>query len=509
MTPTTDSTTPPALQVRGVSKTYPDGTVANDRVDLTVTAGHIHAVMGENGAGKSTLMRVVHGLETPDAGDMVLHGRPYTPRDARQAIAAGVGMVHQHFRLVDELTVAENVTLGREPRRGPFVDRDAARRRVATLAADLGTDIDPDRPVGELSVGQKQRVEILRVLGQGARLIVLDEPSAVLTPQEVDGLFAALRRLADEGRTVVFITHKLREVLDHADAVTVMRDGRTVGSRAVADVDEAALARLMVGRDVVLTGTRTPHTPGEEVLAVEGVTVSHDGRTLLDHVTLSVHAGEVVGIAGVDGNGQDELVDVVTGLRTPTAGRTRIGGIDLPNDPAVVRRLGVGHIAADRTDRGTAAASSIADNLVVSRLGDVARHGVLDRRAVRQHAEDAIAAHDIRGGTPDTPVASLSGGNAQKVVIARELHGDPRLLVAAQPTRGVDIGAIERIHDELRRRRDDGAAILLVSTELSELRSLADRLVVLQGGRVTARYDDPDTVDDETLGRAMAGEASA
>lgn len=476
-----------------------------------VSAGTVHAVMGENGAGKSTLMRVVHGLETIDAGTMELAGRPYAPADAREAIAAGVGMVHQHFRLVDELTVAENVTLGREPRRRLLVDRQAARDRVAALAGGLGMDVDPDTPVGDLSVGQKQRVEILRVLDQGADLLILDEPSAVLTPQEVDGLFTALRRLVTEGRTVVFITHKLREVLAFADAVTVMRDGRTVGRRTTAEVDEADLARLMVGRDVVLRSTRTPGTPGEVVLAVDGLTVHQaGGRPALQDVTLRVHAGEILGVAGVDGNGQNELIDAIAGLRRPDAGTLTLDAAPLPiADPAAVRARGVGHIAADRTHRGTAEGSSIADNLAVSRLSQLARRGILDTAVLRRSATAAITDFDIRGGSPDTPVGSLSGGNAQKVVIARELHGTPRLLLAAQPTRGVDVGAIERIHDELRRQRDAGTAILLASTELSELRSLADRLVVMQGGRITARYADPDLVDDATLGRAMGGQVSA
>lgn len=499
---------PAALSVSGVTKVFANGTVANDNVDLTVTTGSIHSLMGENGAGKSTLMRVVHGLEQPDEGLMTLHGDPYAPRNAREAIAAGVGMVHQHFRLVDQLTVTENITLGREPRRHLLVDRAAARDRVAALIADLEISLDPDAPVAGLSVGQKQRVEILRVLDQGAQLLILDEPSAVLTPQEVDGLFRSLRRLVSEGRTVLFITHKLREVIDHSDHVTVMRDGRTVASQPTAQVTEAELARMMVGRVIAASTPTPPVGTGRTILDVRKLhVIDPTGRVRLDDISLTVNAGEILGIAGVDGNGQDELVDVLAGLQKPDGGAVFLDGTALPfGDPAAVRRRGVGHIAADRIHRGTAAHASIAENLAVARLAtQQSRRGIIDLDAMGSDATQAIAAYDIRGGHGTTTVAQLSGGNAQKVVIARELDGHPMFLLAAQPTRGVDVGAIEYIHAQLRRQRDSSTAILLVSTELAELRALADRIVVMQGGMITARFDDPSTVEDDALGRAMAG----
>jgi simple sugar transport system ATP-binding protein len=496
--------------MRGVTKRYPR-VVANDRVDLEVREGEIHAIVGENGAGKSTLMKVLYGLVQPDDGSIRINGREIAARHRpSDAIALGVGMVHQHFMLVDTLTVAENVVLGMEPRRGVFLDPAAARAGVRRLSEEYGLRLDPDERVENLSVGLEQRVEIVKVLYRGADILVLDEPTGVLTPQEVRELFSILRTLSEKGRTIVFITHKLDEVIALADRVTVMRDGAVTGVVNARDTSEADLARMMVGRDVLLRVERGAGAPGAPVLEVEGLRVEgRKGVEVVKGVDLAVRAGEVVGIAGVQGNGQTELVEAVTGLRRAAGGRVRLGGRDITNRrPREVRGEGAAHIPEDRQARGLVLEFTAAENLVLGRhhAPPYSRRGLIAREAVRANAETLIQEHDLRPADPDCLAGDMSGGNQQKLIVARELSGKPSLLVASQPTRGVDIGAVEFVHRSLLGMRDAGAAVLLVSAELSEIMSLSDRIAVMYRGVIVAWFDGGGATEEE-LGAWMTGGA--
>jgi simple sugar transport system ATP-binding protein len=497
-----------AVQMRGITKRYPR-TLANDRVDLDVEDGEIHAIVGENGAGKSTIMKVLYGLVPPDAGEITLWGRKLSGHRPADAIREGVGMVHQHFMLVDTLTVAENVVLGTEPvRRACFIDTAAARERVRQLSAEYGLSLDPDEYIENLSVGLEQRVEIVKVLYRGARILILDEPTGVLTPQEVRELFVILRALRDAGRTIIFITHKLEEVLELADRITVMRDGRVTGVVSGADTSKEELARMMVGRDVLLRVEKDEAKPGEPVLKVSGLSAAgRKGTPVLSGIDLEVRSGEVLGIAGVQGNGQTELVEVITGLRRASAGSVTVSGIETTNrSPRQVRDLGVAHIPEDRQARGLVLEFTLAENLVLGRhhREPFSRHGLLSLDAIREHAERLIEEHDLRPSDPDVDAGHLSGGNQQKLIVAREFDGGPALLVASQPTRGVDIGAIEFVHTSLLRMRDHGAAVLLISAELTEIMTLADRIAVMYGGRMVAEFDGGAVSEDE-LGVAMTG----
>ncbi|MFI0977096.1 ABC transporter ATP-binding protein [Streptomyces sp. NPDC021093] len=491
--------------MRGIVKAFP-GVLANDSVDLTVRRGEIHALMGENGAGKSTLMSILYGLQQPDSGSIRLDGREVSFADPSRAIAAGLGMVHQSFKLFPSLTVAENVVYRAEPRRFGLVDRAAARRRTAELATAHGLDVDPDAKVGDLPVGVRQRVEILKLLHRGAQVLILDEPTAVLTPAEADSLFAVLRSLADEGRTVLLVTHKLREVLEGSDNVTVLRDGRVAALLRTADTTAEEIAAAMTGREVELDRVHPGGTVADEVLTVQGLSLPgvHD-------VSLSVRAGEIVGIAGVAGNGQSELVEALAGLRPADAGQVQIAGVYVTRASAAGRRAaGLAYVPEDRSEVGTARTASIAENLAMGhhRTPRLSRRGLLPRAAVRAHALRLIDRFGIKASSPDAAAGSLSGGNLQKLVIGREIaHGTP-LLIVEQPTRGVDIGAIENIHRELVAHRDAGHAVLLVSAELSEIRGLADRVLVMYEGRIAAEYD-REAADERTLGLAMAGGAAA
>ncbi|MEV4031814.1 ABC transporter ATP-binding protein [Streptomyces umbrinus] len=497
--PAVDS--PAVVELRGITKRFP-GTLANDSVDLTVRRGEIHALMGENGAGKSTLMSVLYGMERPDAGSIRIEGREVSFGSPGTAMAAGLGMVHQSFKLFDSLTVAENVVYRAEPRRFGLLDRAAARRRVRELAEEHGLAVDPDARVGDLPVGLRQRVEILKLLHRGARTLILDEPTAVLTPAEADALFAVLRSLTAQGRTVILVTHKLREVLQGSDNVTVLRDGRVVARLRTADTTAAEIATAMTGRAVDLDRVHPEGSPGEVVLDVEGLSTAG-----VREVQLTVRAGEIVGIAGVAGNGQSELVEALAGLRPVTAGRVGLRGEDITHAAATERRAkGLAYVPEDRHAVGTAPAATVADNLAMGhhRTTLSSPRGLLPPSAVRAHARALVERFGIKASTPDVPASALSGGNLQKLLIGRELaHGAPLLLVE-QPTRGVDIGAIQAIHDELVAYRDAGHAVLLVSAELSEIRGLADRILVMYEGRVTASYAKSDA-DEATLGLAMAG----
>ena len=495
------------LELRGITKRFP-GVVANDQVDLVVEPGEVHGLLGENGAGKSTLMNILYGLYRADEGTILVDGVPLELDDPGDAIAAGIGMVHQHFMLVPVFTVAENIMLGNEPLdRFRRFDRRAARREVERLADTFGLPVDPDARVEDLPVGLQQRVEILKALSRDARLLVLDEPTAVLTPQEADGLFASIRGLREAGRSVIFISHKLREHRDIADRITVLRRGRAIGTVDARTTEPQQLADMMVGRPVLLMVDRQPATPGDPVLVLEGLCVTApDGARLVDEVDLTVHAGEIVAIAGVEGNGQTPLVEAITGLRATSAGTVHLSGRDLTGlGRRDILRGGVAHIPEDRNEHGLVGSFSIRDNLVLNLWDDerFASGRTRRRDAVEEHARTLVADFDIRTPSTTTPASSLSGGNQQKVIVAREFSRPTDLLVAAQPTRGIDVGSIEYIHHQLVARRDEGAAVLVVSSELDEVMALADRVAVMFRGRLVGPFPTP--VAKDALGLMMAG----
>jgi general nucleoside transport system ATP-binding protein len=493
--------------VNGLTKHF--GAVrANDAIDLEIRAGEIHALLGENGAGKTTLMNVLYGLEAPDAGSISLHGQPYRPDGPNGAIRAGIGMVHQHFMLIPTFTVIENVVLGSEPTRTGHLDLTSARSALRELAGRYGLDVDPDALVQDLPVGLQQRVEILKALYRHADVLILDEPTAVLAPPEAERLFEVMRGLAAGGRSIIFISHKLREVLSVADRITVLRRGRVVGSIQPADATEQSLATMMVGRPVELVVEKSPANPGDAVLRVAGLRVlDARGNAAVDGVDLTIRGGEIVGVAGVEGNGQTELVEGLTGLRPVQDGRVTVLDADTTNRrPRNLWEHGVRHIPEDRHKYGLVLAHPLADNLVLAGFNRPPFARRLRRlfEAVWQFAARLIAEYDVRAPSVRAQTATLSGGNQQKAVVARELSGNPQLLIAAQPTRGVDVGATELIHRQLIAARDGGAAVLLVSSELDELLAVADRLIVMYRGRVVAEMETAGA-SRETLGLLIAG----
>lgn len=495
------------LELQGITKRFP-GVVANDAIDLTVEPGEVHGLLGENGAGKSTLMNILYGLYRADEGRVSIDGAPVHFADPGDAIAAGIGMVHQHFMLVPVFTVAENILLGKEPiDRFRRFDRRAAHEEVERLADLFGLPVDPGAKVEDLPVGLQQRVEILKALSRDARLLILDEPTAVLTPQEADGLFASIRGFQAAGRSVIFISHKLREHRDIADRITVLRRGRAVGTVDAATAGPQELAQMMVGRPVVLVVDRAPARPAEPVLTVEQLeVVAPDGRRLVDLVDLTVHRGEILAIAGVEGNGQTPLVEAITGLHPIAGGRVLLGEQDLTGfSRKKILRSGVGHIPEDRTMHGLVGSFSIADNLVLNLWDDERFAARRTRRSdeVRAHALRVVEAFDVRTPSITAGASTLSGGNQQKVVVAREFDRPIRVLVAAQPTRGVDVGSIEYIHRQLVAKRDAGVGVLLVSSELDEVIALADRVAVMFRGRLVGPFATP--VAKEALGLMMAG----
>ena len=499
---------PLAIELRAIDKWF--GAVhANRAVSLSIGHGTIVGIVGENGAGKSTLMNILYGLIEADGGEIVVDGALVRLRRPADAIAHGIGMVHQHFLLIDRLTVLENVALGAEG--GPLLGRalDRARGALAGLARDYGLEVDPDALVGALPVGAQQRVEILKALYRGARVLILDEPSAVLTPQETDRLFRILASLKARGVTVILITHKLREIMATTDTVVVMRQGQVVAERATSATDPTELAELMVGRKVRLALDKTPATPGAPVLIAEALGVTDDrGVRLLDAVDLVLNAGEIVGIAGVSGNGQSELLEVLAGIRPPSAGRIVIGDRAItprtPADPAEMRALGVAHVPEDRRRFGLVAPFEARESAVLGyqRRTPFARHGWLAPAVLSHHCRDLMAQFDIRPPTATSATAAFSGGNQQKLIMAREIAPAPRVLLVGQPTRGVDIGAIEFIHRRLVALRDAGCAILVVSVELDEIMALADRIVVMASGRIAGTLAGPDA-DERRLGLLM------
>ena len=493
------------LELRGITKRF-GPLVANDAVDLTVESGQIHALLGENGAGKSTLMNVLFGLYQPDEGEILLDDVPQHFSGPGQAMAAGIGMVHQHFMLIPVFTVAENVILGHEPSRGGVLDLPAARALVREISDRFGFDIDPDAVVGDLPVGAQQRVEIIKALARDARVLVLDEPTAVLTPQETDELMATMRRLADGGTSIVFITHKLREVRAVADTITVIRLGRVVGEAAPTATNDE-LAALMVGRAVELTVHKDPPRLGAEALVVENLTVfGPAGERLLDDVSFTIRAGEVLAVAGVQGNGQTELTEALVGLRDRVQGSIRLDGQELSS--AHVRHVldsGVGFVPEDRKVDGLVAEFTVAENLMLDRsfAGPFTKGPAIDFAHRDRFADEAIAEFDIRTPHRDVLVGRLSGGNQQKVVLARELGRELKLFVASQPTRGVDVGSIEFIHERIVQIRDSGIPVLIISTELDEVVALADRIAVMYRGAIIDIV--PADAPRERLGRLMAG----
>jgi simple sugar transport system ATP-binding protein len=498
---------PAAIELRSITKRF-GPLVANENVSLAVEKGRIHAIIGENGAGKTTLMNVLFGLLQPDEGEIWIEGRQTVLPNPAAAIAAGIGMVHQHFKLVPSLTVAENVFLGMEIRRGGLIDHAAQLERTAALSRQFGLRVDPAERVGLLSVGFEQRIEILKVLARGARTIILDEPTAVLTPQESRELFATLRGFVAQGMTVLFISHHLEEVMEVADFVTVLRDGREVGTRPIAGLGKSELVQMMVGRPVNFDRRPRPAAHGDTVLEVRDLWARDERRLpALRGVSFDVRAGEIVGIAGVAGNGQSELAEVIAGLRPSTHGSITLAGRSLAGrSPREIRAAGVAHVPADRLVRGVDRQASIASNILMGRQDRPpwSRFGVLDRSYLRRQTLALIERFDIRTRGPDVPVKRLSGGNIQKVVLAREFSTDARFLLVDQPTRGVDIGATEAIHSELMRQRSEGRAILLISVQLDELMALADRILVMFAGLIMADLDGNEAGEEE-LGLLMGG----
>lgn len=500
----------PIIEMRDIVKVYPNGVVANDGVDFSVEKGEIHALVGENGAGKTTLMKVLYGLEPPTSGEISLKDQPIELRSPHDAIGKGIGMVHQNFMLIPSFTVAENIVLGEEPTRRGLIRKEQAVQETEKLSQQYGLRVDAGAVVDSINVGMRQRVEILKTLYRGAEILILDEPTAVLTPQETQELFEAIRSLVDQGKTVIFITHKLREVLEISDRVTVMRAGKVVGTMPTSEATREGLASMMVGREVLLTVDKPPSERGEAVLKVEDLSyVSADtGRQVIKHISFNVYAGEILGVAGVEGNGQTELVEVLTGLRPATTGRATINSKDILNtDPRNVRMAGVAHIPEDRLTNGLALLATIEENIIVDRYFDHPyRKGLrIDQKEVVQLGEKLIKEFDIRTINGQVPVVSLSGGNMQKVIVAREFSSNPKLLIAAQPTRGIDVGATEFVRQQLVLKRIAGTAVLLVSADLSEVMSLSDRIIVMYEGEITGVFHGAASLTEEEIGLYMCG----
>lgn len=504
--PTDHTTLIQTVELRGITKQFP-GVRANDQVSLQVRAGEIVALLGENGAGKSTLMKILYGMYHPDGGEIRINGAPVTLRSPADALRHGIGMIHQHFQLVPGFTVVENVALGLSSTRGPITDLDAVSARIKDLAAQYGLSVNPQAFVWQLAVGQQQRVEIIKALYRDAALLILDEPTAVLTPPEVQELFSILRRLKADGHTLIFISHKLHEVMEISDRVTVLRDGRVVGNVETRDTNQKALAQLMVGREVITRWDKPEPREGKTVLQVRDLTVEGDQSLPgVKDLSLDVRAGEIVGIAGVSGNGQRELAEAIVGMRRASGGTVSVAGRDVTNQPpAKVIDAGVAFIPEERMTMGVIRDFSVTENAILEThaMPPYARGVFFDFGQINQHCAKLVREYDVRTPTLDTPVKSLSGGNIQKLVLARELSRMPQLLIAAQPTRGVDIGATEYIHKRLIEERTQGTAILLISEDLDEVLTLSDRVAVMYEGEIVGIVP-PDTSVQE-LGLMMAG----
>ncbi len=499
------------LELRGITKRFP-GVLANDDVTLTARSGKVLALIGENGAGKSTLMNVLSGLYQPESGEILIDGVVQSFHDPGDAIRAGIGMVHQHFMLIPVFSVYENVVLGVEPVVGPGVmNRKKARTEVREISQRYGLAVDPDAVVEDLPVGIQQRVEIIKILLRGARILVFDEPTAVLTPQEVEEFFGIVAELKGRGATVIFITHKLKEALAIADDITVLRGGRVVGHADPATATPEELAALMVGRDIDLVVDKSEASPGAEVLALRDVHMVDDyGRALLDHVTMSVHAGEIVGVAGIQGNGQTELVEAITGLLPIASGEVEFLGRNVTRfSPRKRHEAGMAHVPEDRNEMGMISTFTISENLVLDAYysAPYSKRGVLDADAIRESALVQVKDYDVRPPNIDNTGGALSGGNAQKMIVAREFSRDVPMVICAQPTRGIDVGSIEYIHEQIVRKRDEGKAILIVSTELDEIFALSDRILVMYDGKIVAERKASETTPTE-IGLFMAGKTA-
>lgn len=498
----------PMLSMRAITKRFP-GVLANDRVDFDVAAGEVHTLLGENGAGKSTLMKILFGLYQADEGEILLNGRPLEVHSPADAIHNRIGMIHQHFMLVPSLTVAENVALGIKSARRPLTDLAAVTERIEQLSATYGLAVHPDVEVWKLSVGERQRIEIIKALYREVELLVLDEPTAVLTPGEVEDMFRILRQMADDGKGLVFITHKLGEVMALSDRITVMRNGHISGHTTPAETSPPQLAEMMVGREVILAHEKPDVERGETRLELRSVTILSDrGPVAVDGVDLDVHAGEIVGIAGVSGNGQRELAEAIAGIRAPQPGSSiRVNGTDVAGaHPSVCRAAGLAYVPEERMRDGAIGDFSVNENLILVNHGskDFAKRGLFRFGPIKDYARHLVADFTIKTPTIDTPTKNLSGGNIQKVILARELASDPSVVVASQPTRGVDIGAAEYIHQRLIEQRSEGVAVLMISEDLDEVMGLADRIAVMYEGRILAIVDRDDATREQ-LGLMMAG----
>lgn len=498
----------PVLELKNITKRFP-GVLANDHINLTLEQGEVHALLGENGAGKTTLMNILYGLYAQDEGEIYVRGKKIEIESPDDAIAAGIGMVHQHFMLIPVFTVTENVMLGHEAMRGGvFLDREKAAARIREISQTFNLQVDPDAYVKDLPVGVQQRVEIIKLLYREADILILDEPTAVLTPQEADELFRIMESLVAQGKSIIFITHKLREVLEFSDRITVIRRGKVVGSTLPEEADQRVLAEMMVGRAVKLEVEKKPPEVGEPVMKVEDLVVQDErAQIAVDHVSFEVCAGEVLGVAGVQGNGQTELVEALTGLRTVESGTIRLLDNDITNaSPRKITEMGTAHVPEDRQKDGLVLSFSVADNLVLNTYYQppYSKGVVMQEENIEKTAVERIREFDIRTPSPLTPAGSLSGGNQQKVIIAREFSRPIRLLVASQPTRGLDVGSVEYIHKQILAKRDEGTAVLLVSSELDEIMQLSDRIAVMFGGQIVDIVP-AEKATKEGIGLLMAG----
>jgi simple sugar transport system ATP-binding protein len=499
----------PIVEMKNIVKIYDNGVVANNGVNFTVNKGEIHALVGENGAGKSTLMKILYGIEQPTEGEIIIDGQSVSFKSSLDAIDHKIGMVHQNFMLVPSFTVAANVVLGNEPIKNGFIDKDQVLKVTKELSDQFGLFVQPDAIVDGINVGQRQRVEILKTLYRKAEILILDEPTAVLTPQETQDLFKAIRTLVHQGKTVIFITHKLREVKEISDRGTVMRHGKMIGTVDTKDVTREQMANMMVGREVFLNITKPPMKRGEKRMEIKNLSyISETGRPVLQDVSFNLYAGEILGIAGVEGNGQTELVEVLTGLKRSAGGQAFVKGKSvLDHTPREVRQQGVAHIPEDRLTNGVALKESIEENLIVDRYFSAPNKKgmMLDYRLIENKGKELIKQFGILTPNGKLPVESLSGGNMQKVIVAREFSSNPFVLIASQPTRGIDVGATEFIREELVRLRTAGCAVLLVSADLSEVMSLSDRIVTLYEGKITGVFPDAAKVGEDELGLYMLG----
>jgi len=495
------------IEMKGITKIFP-GTIANDNVDFELLKGETHVLLGENGAGKTTLMNVLYGLYQPEKGKIFVRGREVKITNPNEAIKLGIGMVHQHFMLVHNFTVTENIVLGTEPRKGLKLDIAKARKDVKDIADKYGFNVDPDALIEDISVGQQQRVEILKALYRGAEILILDEPTAVLTPQEIEELGQIIKNLESEGKSVILITHKLKEVMSMSDRVTIIRRGKVTGSVKTRDTNIDELAELMVGRKVNLVVEKKEANIKGEILRIQNLTATdHRGIKAVDDLSLTVNGGEILGIAGVDGNGQTELIEVLTGLRKAKNGKITLNGKDIySKTPREVIDSGIGHIPEDRHKRGLVLKYSLYENSILGRhhKEPFNKKGVIDYKTVKEYCNQIIEEFDVRTPNADVSAASLSGGNQQKLIAAREIMKDPDLIIAAQPTRGLDVGAIEYIHKRLVQERDKGKAVLLVSLELDEVLALSDRIAVMYDGKIVGILDRKDA-NERKLGILMAG----